>query len=134
MKHFSNINNWQLLKSIQIIWFEMWFCIYVSVTLSRVASSWKFLNHEIIHAKKDWTHEIQKRKKFLTHEIPTQKKVGSMKYPREKLLTNKIPTKARWHYTTRTTMVRDSRNLAHSFYRPLAIFYLLDLCLTKTHG
>ena len=50
MKHFSNINRLQLLKS---IWKEIpGFCISVFVTLAHTASNLNSFNHEIKYKKK----------------------------------------------------------------------------------
>ena len=81
MKHFSNINILQVLKS---IWKEICgFCISVFVTLAHAASNLNSFNHEIKYKKKKGqqnTHE----KKILTHKIHTRKNFRPMKCPREK--------------------------------------------------
>ena len=66
------------------------------------------------------THE----KKFSIHETYMRENLGPTKYSREKIWTHEITTtnnfkltESQWHdgtRPTRTTMVRDPRNLAHS--------------------
>ena len=90
------------------------------------------------HEKTILTHKVPMRENFRStnthpqenfrpHQIPTRKNFGPTKYPREnildprnthekKLWAQEIPTKARWHdstKSTRPTMARDPRNLAH---------------------
>ena len=61
MKHFSNINSLQVLKS---IWKEIrGFCISVFVTLAHAANNLNFFNHEIKYKKKN-ASKILTRKKF----------------------------------------------------------------------
>ena len=117
-----------------------------SVNIFQVVSNWKSLNYEIGHEKKTSTHEISTRKIFHlgnTHENRTTKYPRKkLSYPgnvhekkfrtyekatRKKIWIHEIRTRksfglteSQWHdgtRPTRTTMVRDPQNLAHSKLR-----------------
>ena len=86
MKHFSNINILQVLKS---IWKEIrGFCISAFVTLAHAASNLNSFNHEIKYKKKKGQQNTHEKKilthKIWTHKIHTRKNFRPMKCPREK--------------------------------------------------
>ena len=106
-------------------------CIYVfllSATLSHAANKWKSLNHEISHAKKNWTHKTTTSKNFgptkFSREKPWTDKnthkinFGPTKYLREKILD---PRNNGYFVEgtrpSRFTMTRDPWSLAHSTER-----------------
>ena len=72
-------------------WFEMYFCISVSVTPSHVAGNWKSLNQEIRPEKKKWTHKILTRKTFGLTKYPREKVFSQRNTQEKKFRTDEIP-------------------------------------------
>ena len=76
------------------MWFEIYFCISVFVTLAPAASSLKSLNQEINYKKKNEPTKYSRekrsdprnthKKKFRTHEYPREN-FGPIKYSGEKI-------------------------------------------------
>ena len=65
------------------------------------------------YEKKFWTHEIAQEKHLDSRsKIPTRKDFEPTKYPREKISD---PRRHDGTRPARATIVRDPRNLAHSF-------------------
>ena len=64
------------------MWFEMYICVSLFVTLAHAGSSWKSLNHKINHKKK--AHEIHMRKNSRPAKYPWIKYLGHMKCSKEK--------------------------------------------------
>ena len=83
------------------MWFEMYICVSLFVTLAHAGSNWKSLNHKINHKKK--AHEIHMRKylghmkcskeKGLDSQNTNKKKFRTHEYPREKIADPQIPTR-----------------------------------------
>ena len=93
MKHFFNINNWQLLKSIykriRGLRCIFLFCFCHSFSLSQQLKIFESRNQP---QEKKWTHEILTRKNFRPTKYP-QEKISDPRIPTRKFWTHEIPTR-----------------------------------------